>query len=151
MGALLEKISESDTVNAEQLRREIVMSLFSDLPCGVTDFENLILNQATRDKRGVYGPPTYLNHPGVLLCLLARGLSDPESRVLRANPYRFPPEAILQYQGAHFLVSPGALSILLADGTLDQLDGTDFRGRTRYIINDVGYRQIREWKAGYTV
>ncbi len=126
------------------------MNLFSDLPYTGTDFEELILNEATREGRGVLGPPTYLNHPGIILCLLTRGLSDRESRLLRAHLSRIPRDVRFEYEGADFLVSPKAFHVLLEHETLDQIPGTDFQGRTRYIINDVGYRHIREWKAGYT-
>lgn len=126
------------------------MNLFSGLPYRGTDFEELILNQATRKGRGVLGPPTYLNHPGLVLCLLARGLGDRESRLLRVHLNRIPRDVRFEYEGADFLVSPKVFTLLLVEGAIEQIPGTDFTGRTRYILGDVGYRHLREWKAGYT-
>ena len=126
------------------------MNLFSNFPYDGTDFEELILNQATRNGRGVFGPPTYLNHSGLVLCLLTRGLGERESRLLRVHLSRVPFEVRFVYEGADFLVSAKTFEVLLAHGTIDQIPGTDFSGRTRYILSEVGYRHVREWKAGYT-
>lgn len=126
------------------------MNLFHSLPYTGTDFEELIINQSTRDGRNVYGPPTYINHTGVMLCLLARGLSDREHRVLRVWSHRVPKEALFCYQGAEFVVSLTVFNTLLNHGVIELLNGgTDWLGRDQYVINDNGYRYIREWKAGY--
>ena len=127
--------------------------LFFEADLNREDFQNILNRESFGRNKTFFGPVTALFHPGLLLGMMARGISDVTTRTIRVPSS--PREPFLRVVGPHiqvdFPTTMRTIQVLYDANMLERVDATDYCGRDIYLLIGFEYRlyleRLRDLKA----